>query len=177
MKRKLLFGLAISALCSTVAFSQKSPISLNSQFKVELGLHGVGIAYEFPLAEKVAIDLSTGYGGLNRNGGYILSNDEKVSFFAKSEIKYFRGREARQDKGKSLIHNSGNYLAFQTKFNNNTLRDGKVIMNELHWGRQVDLGTNILFQMHLGLGHYKNLDTSDSGVYPGFGIKFSYVFF
>ena len=160
---------------STTLFSQKSNLALEPQFKIELGLHGFGIAYELPLAEKFTIDLSTGYGGLNKNGGYVFSNTEKISFFAKSEIKYFNNREFRLNKGKTLDYNSGNYFAFQTKFNNNTPADGSVIMNEVHWGVQVATRKNILFQFHLGLGNLKNLKNSESIVYPAFGAKFSYV--
>ncbi|EKT3963301.1 hypothetical protein SL053_000193 [Flavobacterium psychrophilum] len=168
----------IALTFSGISFAQESEISLDPLFKVEVGLHGFGIAYELPLAEKFSIDLSTGMGGQNRDAGYTLSNNEKLSFFGKSEIKYFYNRQKRLDKKRRLANNAGAFIAFQTKFNSNTPEYGSALLNEIHWGKQLPLGDKILIQFHFGLGYYRDFGKSDTRtLYPATGLKFSYILF
>jgi hypothetical protein len=174
--KKLMFYLLM--LTSLTTFSQESEISLDPLFKIEAGLHGIGIAFELPLAEKFTIDLSTGFGAQNNNAGYELSTTKPISYFAKSTFKYFYNRQKRLDKKKRLANNAGSYLAFQTKFNNNASGFASALLNEVHWGKQAALGERFLVEYHFGIGHYKGLRGSNTQtLYPAIGLKFSYVIF
>ncbi len=174
--KKLLFLLLM--LLPIVSFSQESEISLDPLFKIEAGLHGFGIAYEIPLAEKFALDLSTGFGAQNNNAGYELSTTKPISYFAKSAFRYFYNRQKRLFKKKRLANNAGSFIAFQTKFNNNASGYSSALLNEFHWGKQAAIGENLLIEYHFGLGYYRGLGTSDTRtIYPAIGFKFSYVIF
>lgn len=102
----------------------------------------------------------------------------------KSEFKYYYNREKRERKGKNNLNNSGNYIAFQTKYNTKIFSLSKTelplentLLNEIHWGIQRSLGGNWLFNFHTGLGYTRDLDFSDASIYPALGIKFSYKLF
>lgn len=166
-------------LFSLLTFAQESEISLDPLFKVEVGLHGAGIAYELPMAEKFAVDVSTGFGALNNNAGYEFGNGKPLSFFAKSAFKYFYNRQKRLDNKKRLANNAGSYFAFQTKFNNNASGFNSALLNEFHWGKQAAVGEKMLIEYHFGLGYFRGLGSSNTSrtMYPAIGLKLSYVIF
>ncbi|MGB3849967.1 MAG: hypothetical protein WA958_08360 [Tunicatimonas sp.] len=168
---------------------------LARQFKVELGFHGLGLAYELPLADRWSIDLSTGLGGGYHVGGYGLQDgfnytwiiNDPVMYF-KSEVKYVYNRPKRLARGKSLRNNAGHYVAWQTKYTTervfgSTVYDqledplNNTLLNEVHWGIQTPIGQRTVFNFHLGLGVAADYDFGSSSVYPGLGIKFSRVIF
>lgn len=158
--------------------------------KLDIGLHGLGVAYELPFSERWSVDLSAGLGG----GYSVWGNDFKSTFvindpvaYFKSEVKYTYNRARRLSRSKSIIHNTGNFIAFQTKyttrrvFGSPSMYDGgydflnRTLLNEVHWGIQRPLGQNFLFNMHLGLGYAADFDFNDTQAYPAAGVRFAYI--
>jgi hypothetical protein len=167
-------------------FSQES--KLQKQFKTDFNFLGIGLSYEIPISEKWTVDLSSGVGGGYRVGNdgltVVLPFNSSVAAYLKSEFKYYYNREKRERKGKNNFNNSGNYIAFQTKYNSKrfSLSKNKIplentLLNEIHWGVQRSLGGNWLFNFHTGLGYARGLDFSNGAIYPTLGIKFSYKLF
>jgi hypothetical protein len=179
------FFLLIALITINNLFSQEE--SLVKQFKTDFNFLGIGLSYEIPLSEKWTVDLSSGVGG-----GYRIESgfaaewilNSPLAGYLKSEFKYYYNREKREKKGKKNINNSGNYFAFQTKYNSRrfSLSETELplenaLLSEIHWGIQSSLGENWLFNFHLGIGYARNLDFSNSSIYPAVGIKFSYKLF
>lgn len=168
---------------------------LRRLFKMELGGPGLGLAYELPVANRWSVDVSMGLGG----GYHIVNSFNSYKFqylwvlndpviYLKSEVKYHYNRPKRLRRGKSLRNNASNYVAFQTKYTTervfgstafDQLRDplNNTLLNEIHWGLQRPLGQRFLFNFHLGLGYAYDYDFGNGGLYPGLGLKFSYILF
>jgi len=192
-----IYLLIILSICSIKALAQTeeatSSVALDKLLKLELGLHGLGLGYEVPFAEKWSVNLSGGLGG-----GYYLENsgnandfnssfiiNQPVAYF-RSEFKYTYNRRKRLIKSKSILHNTGNYVAFQTKYTTNRVFRSnaweeminplnRTLLNEIHWGIQRPLGQKFIFNMHLGLGYATDFDFNNSQVYPAAGVQFAYI--
>ena len=153
--------------------------SLENTIKINAGTQGIDAAIELPISKSILWEFSTGLGGFNLNtdntSGYEMSSDLGFAFFAKSQFKYMLSRKHRAEKGNNLANNSGSFLGFQTKFNNNNKLYGSVIMNEFHWGQQLPLSNSLQFYYHIGVGHNANLNFSSNEVYPAFGLKLVYT--
>lgn len=161
--------------------------------KLELGLHGIGLAYEMPFSEKWSANLSTGLGG----GYSIYGNDFRSTFvinqpvaYFKSEFRYTYNRNKRLAKAKPMLNNAGNYVAFQTKYTTRRVFGSpstfdnfggdydylnRTLLNEVHWGIQRPVGHKFLFNLHLGLGYAADFDFNDSQLYPAAGVQFAYI--
>lgn len=192
-------GIALGLLAANLSLLAQSVETteepLRPLFKIELGGAGLGLAYELPLADRWSIDVSTGLGGGHRieddfSGRTFqytwVINDPVI--YLKSEVKYHYNRPKRLRKGRSLRNNASNYVAFQTKYTTqrvfgstvyDQLREplNNTLLNEIHWGLQRPLGQRFLFNFHLGLGYAFDYDFNNGSVYPGLGLKFSYIIF
>jgi hypothetical protein len=163
--------------------------SLEKQFKLEFNFISTGISYEIPINKKFLLDISAGVGGGYRfNDGFSAEwiFNSPLAAFGKTELKYYYNRSKREKKGKINLNNSGNYIAFQTKYNSRRFSIANdssieplnsVLLNEIHWGLQRSLGTNWLFNFHLGFGLARDFDFSKNSIYPALGLKFSYKLF
>jgi hypothetical protein len=184
MKKQFLI-FTILFLTINATFSQENFEGLQKQFKLDYSFLGAGISYEIPLAKKWTVDLSAGIGGGSTSANsfvWIINSSPAINL--KSEFKYIYNRKKRAEKGKNNINNSGNYLAFQTKYTSKRLSKSKTeeplhntLLTEVHWGMQRSLGGNWLFNAHFGLGVSRDLDFNDGGLYPALGLKFLYILF
>lgn len=173
------------ALLLFVTSSIISQEYLEDQFKLEYNLLGVGVSYEAPISEKFLIDLGAGVGGgVAGTRSYTWEFNSSLAAYFKGELKYMYNREKRLKKGKNMENNSGNYIAFQTKYftrrfseNTNFEPLNRAILNEFHWGLQRSMGGNWLFNFHVGLGFLRNIDDDYNLVSPAIGLKFSYKLF
>lgn len=164
-------------------FSQED--YLVNQFQLEYNLLGVGVSYETPISEKLLINLGVGVGGgIDDSESYVWEFNSSLAAYFKGELKYIYNREKRLKKGKNMENNSGNYIAFQTKYftrrfseNTNFEPLNKAILNEFHWGLQRSMGGNWLFNFHVGFGFLRNIDDDYNLVSPAIGLKFSYKLF
>ena len=173
------------ALLLFVTSSIISQEYLEDQFKLEYNLLGVGVSYEAPISEKFLIDLGAGVGGgVAGTRSYTWEFNSNLASYFKGELKYMYNREKRLKKGKNMENNSGNYIAFQTKYftrrfseNTNFEPLNRAILNEFHWGLQRSMGGNWLFSFHVGLGFLRNIDDDYNLVSPAIGLKFLYKLF
>lgn len=184
MKKQILI-VALLLLVSNIIFSQENSQELQKQFKIDFNFMGAGISYEIPLAAKWTVDLSTGIGGgstSDKDFGWVFN--DSPALYLKSEFKYIYNRDKRNKKRKNNIGNSGNYLAFQTKYTSKRLSKSKTetplqntLLTELHWGMQRSLGDQWLLNIHIGAGILRDLDLNDGALFPALGLKFSYILF
>ncbi len=164
-------------------FSQKES-KLEKQFKAEFVFTGFGFSYELPLAKKWIVDLGAGIGGgVDESESYPSSFNSPAAYF-KSEFKYVYNREKRLIKSKSIISNSGSYIALQAKYTTKRFSESatdepsnNAILTDVHWGIQTPLGSNWLFNFHIGLGILRDLDNNNGLMSPTLGLKFSYILF
>lgn len=185
MKVKNIFAI-IFLLVAIMTYAQNYDLKKNNLthfFKIEIFADKLTIGYEIPLDNKLLLDLSTGIGAANdlRDGSkgikWVDNGTSYLGIFLKSQVRYYFNREARENRGHSLINNAGSFLGFQSKFNFNGNKDiGKVLLNELHFGQQLPLGKSLFFRYHVGLGYGYNFGEEYGSIYPGLGLAFGYAF-
>jgi len=176
MKKQILI-IVILFLGANTIFSQENDIELQKQFKIDFNFMGSGVSYEIPLAKKWTVDLSIGIGGGSTSG------NDFVWILNSSPALYLIFNK-RRGKVKNNTNNSGNYLAFQTKYTSKRFSKNKreaplhnTLLTEIHWGMQRSLGDKWLFNVHFGIGVLRDLDFNDGTLFPALGLKFSYILF
>jgi len=161
-------------------FSQEE--FLENQFKLEYNFLGVGVSYDLPISKTMLIDFGIGLGGgVDSEDGYVWHLNSNLAAYFKGELKRYYNLKKRFKKGENMANNSGNYMALQTKYftrrfspDEDFLPLQNALLTELHWGLQRSLGGNWLFNLHLGFGVLRNLDTKNGLLSPAMGLKFSY---
>lgn len=176
----------IFLLVTVVVYAQdrnQDKNNLTHFFKLEVFADKLAVGYELPLDNKFLIDFSTGISAANdiRDGSkgikWVDNGKSYLGIFFKGQARYYFNREARGNKGHSLINNAGSFLGIQSKFNFNGNGDiGKVLMNELHFGQQLPLGRSLFFRYHAGIGYGYNFGTEYGSAYPALGLVFGYAF-
>ncbi|WP_407483355.1 hypothetical protein [Elizabethkingia meningoseptica] len=177
--------IAIFLLSTMLLYAQQSDQNKNSLthfFKVEVFADKIAIGYELPLNNKFLIDFSTGVGAANdfRDGSkgikWADNGTSYLGIFLKGQARYYFNREARENRGHSLINNAGSFIGLQSKFNFNGNKDiGKVLLSELHFGQQLPLGKSLFFRYHVGAGYGYNFGEKYSSIYPTLGLVFGYA--
>jgi len=150
---------------------------------VEVGTHGVDLGYNILVGEKSFLTIEAGAGsGLNVNDGsaeYVFSFKNPVPYTKLSYAINYNKRK-REEKGKSLKNNSGNFVELQMKYSFGDKKDidlNKTLLSEIHWGIQRNLGSKFYFRTHIGIGFLRDFDFKDSNITPTLGIKFGYIIF
>lgn len=160
----------------------KSDTKLSSLINLDLGGQGIGLTYEPRLANKMTVDMSTGFGpGYDIAEGSIGINYGSPAFYVSLTPKYFHNRQRRIDKGKDNSFNAGNYVGVRLKFVAASDKKGVYYRNSmltnLHWGMQRGMGKHWTFNFHIGAGYAQDIDYNFGTIYPAIDFKFSYVFF
>lgn len=170
-------------LIGSVSFAQSDIEPLKKQLQIGLSFQGPDVTFQLPVAEKFLLSAGVGGGLTNivKNDweeeiGLSLKKDRLFSPFTRLSARYVYNRAKRKSKERSLINNAGNYIAFQNKFSFGG-HYGTVMINELHWGTQLPLGRDIVFETHIGLGRLENIDYKHVKIFPTIGFRFSYVIF
>lgn len=182
MKRKYF----LLCLFPFFAIAQTQEIEpLKQQLQVGLSFQGLDITYQQPLSNRFLLTAGLGGGLMNHltdnpydseTIGVSMKSDRWFSPFTRLSARYIYNRAKRVKRESSIINNVGNYIAFQNKFSFGGTY-GTVMINEFHWGIQLPLGKDMLFETHIGLGKYDNLKTKAKKVFPTVGFEFSYVIF
>lgn len=182
----------LTLLITSVNFAQEESTPLNKQFKLSYTFLGLGADYEFPLNKKITLEVGLGLGAGNYIRKTVLNSNEfgpsiSVDAFPplrfKSRLKYIYNRDKRLKKNKSIVNNSGNYLAFQTLFTtgqnvtNIKTPPNNSLLTEVQWGLQRSLGGNWLFNFYAGVGFARDFETKLGKIYPALGLEFSYILF
>lgn len=186
-----LFYFLSSSIYSLQAQTTQSDSLPSLQFipKIEIGLvQGIGLGFEIPVGQKSIFEIGTGLGS-----GYTIFENQfentwvinNPAFYLQAKYKLYYNRQKREDKGKSILNNSGNYVGFRFKYASRELNpdtlDGlnvyefhKVTLWDLHWGIQRSMGKRFLFNLNLGLGYGYDWDLENGMVYPAGDVRFAY---
>lgn len=163
--------------------AQEQPESYKSSGVFELGPHGANIGYHLRIGEISFLTLETGFGG-----GYNV-NDDTASFvfnfsqptpYVKSTYAVFYNKKKREEKGKSLRNNAGNFIEVQLKYsfgNKNEMDLNTSLLSEVHWGIQRSIGNNFYFKTHIGIGYLQDFTVNKGNITPTVGAKFGYTVF
>lgn len=185
-RKKLLFigCLFVLLVHSGGVFSQE----LQMLEKLGLGINGLDLSVEIPVAKKITIEPSVGFGpsysfygdgALTANMGWTLYLIEP-SVHLGLNSKLFYNREKRQRKGKSIQLNSGHFFGLKAKYVSKPLTNGlhaenNVLLANLNWGGQHNMGRHWHYSYSVGVGYGRNLDFSWGTFYPAFDFKFAYI--
>ncbi|NLA63072.1 MAG: hypothetical protein GX857_07625 [Bacteroidales bacterium] len=157
--------------------------------KLGLGINGLDLAVEIPLAENITIEPAVGLGPsynfwedeiiMGRTGfGWALL---EPSVHASVHGKFFYNRDKRRQKGKSMLLNSGKFIGVKIKYVSKPLTDYKyhgkanTLIANLNWGGQRNIGKHWNYSYFLGVSYGRNLDSSYGTFYPGIDLKVAYV--
>ncbi len=189
--KKQHFLITIFLLLPTLAWSQAQEIEpTRNLFKTEIGLHGLGVSYDFKLNQKATVDIATGLGGgyqIYANSYEYTWNLLSPTWFVRAHFKRYYNREKRYSKGKRIHNNSGNFFGAIFKYNTEELGNhnlGDFLFNNpghealnlnIHWGMQRALGKRFLFNQMIGIAYTKDMLTERSAILPAYNLKFSYI--
>lgn len=155
---------------------------LKKQLQVGLSFQGPDITYQTPIFSNFLLSLGVGGGLMNvltdsyeEEFGVSGKKDRVFSPFTRLSFRRVYNRSRRLEKGRSIVNNAGNYIAFQNKLSFGGSVYGTVMINEFHWGTQLPLGNKFIFEAHTGLGMFNNIDMKVTKLFPTVGFKFSYV--
>jgi hypothetical protein len=155
--------------------------NLKNLGKFDMGLQGIGFAFETRLSKLITTEGSAGFGG-----GYGIMDGSldlqllKPALYFTVTPKYFYNRNHRAEKGRRMQNNSGNYLGFRCKYSLPLYKKSDIIRNSLltnfHWGMQRSLGEHWTFNAHAGAGYARDIDKGAGTFYPALEFKFSHIF-
>lgn len=163
--------------------------SLQTIQKLGLGINGLELAVEIPVAENITIEPAVGLGPsydfhdddifMGRSGvGLALL---EPSFHVSAHGKFFYSRDKRMRKRKSMLFNSGKFVGVKVKYVSKPLTNyeyhGKhnTLLANLNWGGQRNIGKYWNYSYSLGIGYGHNLDYSYGTLYPALDLKVAYV--
>ncbi len=153
---------------------------LRTLTKLDLGLQGIGAAYEPRLSKSLVSELSLGFGGgYNIGEGSVDIYVIKPAMYFSVTPKLYYNIKKRIEKGKPTANNSGNYFGARLKFNTPLYRKSGIIRNSvlsnIHWGLQRSVGERWSFNSHIGAGYAHDIDHGFGTIYPALDVKFSYI--
>lgn len=158
--------------------------NVTKQSRIDIGFEGIGLAFEPTILPFVNIDFTVGIGGYydisESNFDYYL-NPKKPALFVSINPKYFYNRNRRALKGRNTNLNSGSYFGVKAKYASESISSDvfseRVLLYNIHWGIQRQIGKNILLNAYAGLGYGHEADSKFGTPYPVLGMKLSYVLF
>ena len=163
--------------------------SLETIQKLGLGINGLDLAVEIPLAENITIEPAIGLGPsydfreddifMGRSGFHWALLEPSVHVSAHG--KFFYNRDKRIQKRKSMLLNSGKFIGVKVKYVSTPLTNDEyhgqtnTLIANLNWGGQRNIGKYWNYSYFLGVSYGRNLDSSYGTLYPGIDLKVAYV--
>lgn len=163
--------------------------SLQTIQKMGLGINGLDLAVEIPLAENITIEPAIGLGPsydfwddeiiMGRSGFHWALLEPSVHVSAHG--KFFYNRDKRIRKRKSMLLNSGKFIGVKIKYVSKPLTNDEyhgqtnTLIANLNWGGQRNIGKHWNYSYFLGVSYGRNLDSSYGTFYPGIDLKVAYV--
>lgn len=169
--------------------STLSSQSLQTIQKIGIGINGLEMAVEIPVAENITIEPAIGLGpsydfgesfSLVGNMGWhwaLVEPSVHVSTYG----KFFYNRDKRMRKGKSMLFNSGKFIGVKIKYVSKPLTDYEyhgqtnTILANLNWGGQRNIGRHWNYSYSVGLGYGRDIDYGYGSFYPALDLKIVYV--
>lgn len=185
-------SLLIMTLFTVLTFAQDTSklTSLETVGKLDFSLQGLGFTLEQPVLRNVLVGATVGLGGgyyKEKNGINLIDGVAydwvffQPAFFSNLNINYYYNRRTRFKKGRSILLNSGDFIAIGTKYaspkevKHFSFREAIIVYT--HWGLQRNMGRRFTFQTFIGGGYAWLPTKTESGIYPSLDIKFSYAIF
>ena len=179
MNRRIFFILFSLLSGSIVAQNYSAP--MNSLFKVDMGVSGIGYGIEAPLGHKLLLGFDAGLGG-----GYEISMNHFVYKWnlispalyisARGELIYNRDERAAKDR--RIDNNTGNLFGFRIKYASRDIcgqeTNYSTLLINAHWGIKRAIGRAWIFSTYIGICYAYDINYSEATLYPAFDLKFSY---
>ena len=154
MKKILIFTAIL--IFSTLTYSQKESDLSRNLFKVNI--LAPGLTYERVLSDKTTfnIDVNLSFGGTSNGGGQLKL---LASPFGRAQYRYYYNLEKRLTKNKSIMGNSGAYIAPSVSYYMKTISDDFHLSNNdgltagAVWGFQKTYKSGINLGANTGLGY------------------------
>lgn len=182
------FTKALSLIVFVIFSNIASAQDFGTFTKVEVGINGLGVALEMPVADRFTIEPAIGVGAsydLDKSDDSLTGKMGwhwailEPSFHGSVYGKYFYNKAKRANKNKSLWINSGNFIGVKVKYVSKSLSSpqyySNTILTNLNWGGQFNLGRHWMYSYSVGMGYGYNTDTSYGLFYPAFDLKIAYV--
>lgn len=174
--KKFLLLFTIVLFTSKISGQERAP-ETNSQFSLNLFIPSV--EWEIRTGKSSTIDLLLGSGFAYAKSG----SESEFGFFPdfQSHYRYYYNFRKRQEKGKKVSENSGNYIAAAAN-----IRSGKSLIGDLDlredyaaligpaWGMQRVYDSGFKLNLNLGAGFGFN-DLGDTYITPFFGIQLGWL--
>ena len=182
MKKILLATSFLGFMHCIYGQSTSADTRLSTLTKLDFGLQGIGFTYEPKLSNKITVDLSLGAGGgYDIAEGYLNYRLELLhpAFYFSLTPKYYFNRNSRNNKGKTTLLNSGNYIGVRLKYvtPNNRGNDftRNSILTNIHWAIQRAIANKWMFNSQVGVGYAQDIDNNFGTIYPALDFKISYI--
>ena len=185
MKRLLLIFMFTPMLTLNIGAQEADKVDVTKMeklWKLDLGFTGVALSYDLPLSSSFLMETSLGVGPAYTvcNGTYEASYDfvDPALHFTLAGDWYYN-RSKRLAKGKSLLHNSGNFVGITFRQTSRGLINNDyspALLTNIHWGMSRKIDDKWLIRLKTGLGYAHDWDWSEGVIYPSIDFKFSYIF-
>ena len=186
MKRLLLIFVLISMLTVSIGAQEEEDkvdvLKMEKLWKLDLGFTGVALSYDLPFSSSFLMETSLGVGPAYTvcNGTYEATYDfvDPALHLALAGDWYYN-RSQRLAKGKSILHNSGNFVGVTFRQTSRGLIDNNyspALLTNMHWGMSRKIDDKWLIRLKVGLGYAHDWDWDEGVIYPSIDFKFSYIF-
>lgn len=140
--------------------------------KIGIGLHGIELSANKKIYEKFYIEAHAGLGG-----GYDVNDGFSYTLNIKNLVPYTKGIVKWNYVD---LDRKRNFVSLQAKysFGDSSVYDAnRVLLTEVNWGIERHFTKNLIFDLHLGIGHIKDFDAKESQILPTIGFGLSYRLF
>lgn len=194
--KKHFFPLLLFFLFANPIMAQKGSGSENSTsavvesfYGIQTGLLGIWGHREIRIDDEFALRAEIGL-----ESHLWIGFDEETIFAMRPSLtlepRWYYNLEKRTEKSKRTAHNSGNFIAFRTKYfpdifaisNYDNAEFGNDFSAELNWGIRRAIGKHFNFETAFGLGYFyssgNNIesDGEESQISPSIYLRFGYTF-
>ena len=147
--------IAIFITCRCYAQDTKLEESI---FSVQAGFFGVFVNNEYAVSKKIALRSEIGYELIGYAYSEALGSSYKMMPVFTFEPRWYYNLTRRENKGKNITANSGNFVGIKTSFNPNVLTISKdeleysLITMIPTWGLRRKMGKHFNFETGFGIG-------------------------
>lgn len=140
--------------------------------KLGVGLHGVELSFNKRIHEKLYLEAYAGLGG-----GYDIWDGFSYTFDFEHLVPFTKGVVKWNYVD---LDRKRNFVSLQAKysFGDDAVYDlNRVLITEVNWGIERHFSKNLIFDLHVGLGHAKDFDNKESMLIPTIGFSLKYRLF
>lgn len=169
MKKEVLF---LVILFFGIGFFYTAKGQSKEDVKIGLGPQGIELSLNKRVYQKFYLEAYAGLGG-----GYDVNDGFSYSFDFKNLIPYTKGIAKWNYVD---LTRKRNFVSLQAKysFGDSQAYDmNSVLLTEINWGIERHFAKDLIFDLHLGIGHVKDFDSKESTIIPTIGFSLKYRLF